>query len=105
MPSDQALRAQIRQEVLLELRNLLQSEAGLSGDYVLLLSGYELANLREALIATGYGSVFYSPLAVLNNGDWLGQIVQKLYGLAQDTQPNSTSQQLADAANQWRSRA
>lgn len=48
------------------------------------LDDYEVANLRSAIEAIGYRLtteqkvIPHSPLMVLNTGDWLGQIYQKL---------------------------
>lgn len=47
----------------------------------IVLDMYELVNLRAAIEAIGYpwpGDDGESPLAVLNSGDWLGQIYLKL---------------------------
>ena len=68
---------------------------------VILLSDYEVVNLRAALQATGYGMTGRSPLQVLNNGDWLGQIYQKLPYLDHPT-PNADAFELQARALRWK---
>ncbi len=77
--------------------------------YVIELDEYEIANLRAALYATGCGAWHLSmkdppiqsnPLEVLNNGDWVSQIQNKLPKV--NVSPNYTSDELAESARKWR---
>lgn len=77
--------------------------------YVIELDEYEIANLRAALDATGCGTwclsmkdppIKSSPLEVLNTGDWLSQIQNKLPKV--NVLPNYTSDELAESARKWR---
>lgn len=66
------------------------------------LDDYEITNLRSALEATGQGTWHESmrnPLGVLNNGDWVGQILGKLPVVS--TIPNATADELAEQAKAW----
>lgn len=60
------------------------------------LDAYEISNLRAALEAIGYrphlGMDKRCPLWALNNGDWVGQIYNKLPESA--IEPNDTAQEL-----------
>jgi hypothetical protein len=73
------------------------------GSYVVKLTAYERDNLLHALYAaSGHGRI-RSPLYVLNNGDWLMQVLNKI-GLRGDNQmhwgqPNATHDALAERAN------
>ena len=75
------------------------------------LNDYQVANLRAAIEAAGYNTwdpnkeshVPRNPLYVLNNGDWIGEIYQKLPTVAY--QPNASPQVLARAADQFDSTA
>lgn len=106
-PDDDAVRARIRREVLEEFTNVLRESGALTSgrSFMVPMSDYEIVNLIEALVATGYASVYVSPLQVLHNGDWVGQLVMKLRPLIQDMcsapNPNASAQQLAERANQW----
>lgn len=72
------------------------------------LDDYEITNLRAALEATGSGTWHESmrdppmpdsPLGVLNNGDWVGQILGKLPLVS--AIPNKTADELAEEARAW----
>ncbi len=71
------------------------------------LDDYEIANLRSALESFGHatwnkdwpGYVERSPLYVLNTGDWVGQIYNRLPPVEQ--KPNRTPQELAREANSF----
>lgn len=72
------------------------------------LDDYEITNLRAALEATGQGTWHESmrdpfvpdnPLGVLNNGDWVGQILGKLPVVS--AIPNNTANGLAEQARAW----
>lgn len=95
-------KQQMRQEVLAEMRSILM---GLhqQGRHTLILSDYEVANLRAAIHAVGYGAVGgdTSPLGVLNTGDWLGQIFNRLPEV--DLKPNAEADELRERARQWKS--
>lgn len=82
----------------------------------ILLDDYEVANLRAAFEAIGYGQrkcescgsiktfwpiVGDSPLNVLNSGDWLGQIYNKLPELSHA--PNVKPEEYAQRARDWKS--
>lgn len=103
MSDEIALRAKIRQEVIEELRNLvgLAGSVNAGTSHVLILSDYEVANLRSAIQACGYASVFRSPLEVLQTGDWMGMIAHKLSPLATGTVPNAQPDDLAKRATDW----
>ena len=68
------------------------------------LNDYQIANLRAAIEAAGYGTwregrtnyVPRNPLYVLNNGDWIGELYQKLPSV--EYKPNETPQALAEKA-------
>jgi len=94
------LKFEARREVLQDMRNMLQGIQN-GGGHVLVLNDYQVANLRAAIHAAGYGSVYRSPLNVLNNGDWLGELFQMLPAV--DQRPNTEPEQLAEAANRWKS--
>lgn len=77
--------------------------------YVIELDEYEISNLRAALDATGCGTwhlsmkdppIESSPLEVLNTGDWLSQIQNKLPKV--NVLPNHTPDELAESARKWR---
>jgi hypothetical protein len=91
---------QVRHEVLGELRGIIAGlQAG--GRHTLVLSDYEVVNLRAAIHATGYASAYggpENPLSVLNSGDWIGQIFQRLPYLGEHMRPNATAEELVDRA-------
>lgn len=98
-----SLRARMRQEVVAELQAIIR-EAGNPHHHILVLTDYEVANLREVFRAAGHAQLVQrSPLMVLNNGDWVGQIAHKLLPLATDHTPNATAAQLARQANEYSS--
>ncbi len=76
-------------------------------NYPVELDGYEVANLRAAIEAMGYPatrepSVLRSPLMVMHNGDWVGQVYNKLPEVAEgDHVLNNTPEELAEAANSF----
>ncbi len=61
--------------------------------YTLQLNDYELANLR-ALFEACRIDVFNNPLSAINNGDWQGQIFNKLP--ITDTKPNRTPREIVE---------
>lgn len=68
------------------------------------ITEYERANLLAALYAaSGYGGP--SPLQIIDNGDWLYQIMTKLGWLGSDTNWGSPNRHAADmvarANEQW----
>lgn len=70
--------------------------------HAITLDHYEIANLRVALEACGYGlnnRVERNPLFVLSTGDWLGQIYNKLPAV--EWHPNATPQELAARAKNF----
>lgn len=100
-------RVRMRSEIVAELSNIIR-EAGNPHQHILVLTDYEVANLREVFRAAGHGwAVDNNPLKVINNGDWVGQIAAKLVPLATDHVPNATAAQLAERANHdyWGPRA
>jgi len=68
----------------------------------LTLNDYQVANLRAAIEATGYNGVVQdsSPLAVLNSGDWIGEIYWQL-PKGYPTGPNHTPNEYAIKARNW----
>lgn len=88
-----------RRDAFAELKSIID---GLSqgGDYVLVLNEYQRANLLGVLVAAGIGSVYTSPLSVINTGDWAAE-VRYLLG-ATDYKPNVSAEDLAQRARDWR---
>jgi hypothetical protein len=94
---------QMRRQVVADLHQLVEVAAGTPNNLIA-LSDYEVVNLLAALQACGYGLAdARSPLNVLHNGDWLGQVVQKLQSLAVNypAGPNLLPEQAVQAANRW----
>lgn len=62
------------------------------------LDGYQVANLRALIEATGYNRAGNdpSPLAFLMTGDWIGEVYWKLP--ASEHPPNRTPEQQRDDA-------
>ena len=90
----------IRKQALADAIRIVEGVAR-NDSHVILLSDYEVVNLREAINACGYAHVADpSPLNVLNNGDWIGQIYQKL-PYVEGIKPNATSAELAQRARKW----
>ena len=81
----------------------MNNEKPLVPVYNIILNEYQIANLRSALEAAGYcdwsTQVLNNPLYVLQTGDWLGEIYNKLPEV--DYQPNESPQVLADRASRW----
>jgi hypothetical protein len=65
-------------------------------------SEYEISNLRALIEACGYpnGACPRNPLWAINNGDWLGQIYNKLPIV--NTGPNRTPNELAEDVSRYR---
>lgn len=62
------------------------------------LNGYQIANLKSALEAIGYGRhEVRNPLWVLHTGDWVGEIYWKLPHHVEQA-PNFTPEQLEQMA-------
>lgn len=78
------------------------ADAALPGSgHVIVLDDYQVANLRALINAIGYGTVNDPPigrLSALNNGDWVGEIYQKLPYV--EHKPNQTWQELRQAVNE-----
>lgn len=74
---------------------------------VIELDGYEVANLRAAIEAMGYPATREppaprSPLFALHNGDWVGQVYNKLPEVTEGNHvPNDTPEELAEKANSF----
>ncbi len=65
-------------------------------EQTIVLSEYEIANLRSLLEACGYpnGQCPKNPFYAANTGDWLGQIYNKLPKI--NLRPNRTPNELAE---------
>lgn len=88
-----------RREVLADMQRIISGIGNRSG-HIILLNDYQVANLKEAIWAIGYASVYGgSPLSVLNNGDWLGELFQMLPSVTY--KPNEGAQTLADKSWRW----
>jgi hypothetical protein len=99
---EQTDRWRIRRQALADAVRIAEGVA--RGDqHVILLSSYEAANLRAALQATGYAVAdAESPLNVMNTGDWLGQVWQKLpYIEESECKPNSSVEEMIRRAHEW----
>lgn len=99
-------RWKMRRAVAADVLRIAESVArcGEDGEHVVMLSTYEVSNLVSALQATGYGAATGdSPLRVLDTGDWLGQVVQKLQSVAGywEVKPNVDPIELAEQARNW----
>lgn len=93
-----------RREALTEVARIAEGLAGQRG-HVLMLNDYQVANLRALLNAIGYGCHFpetpSSPLSVVNNGDWIGEIYNMLpYEGGQ--KPNVGPEEIRRAALAWK---
>jgi len=65
--------------------------------FMIEMDEYEVANLKEAIVAMGYPAQFNlprCPLGVLNTGDWLGQLYCKLPDV--DFEPNTKALDLVE---------
>jgi len=70
-------------------------------DYTITLNQYQLVNLRSALEAIGYPyAQDRSPLDVLNTGDWIGELHQKL--VQAELKPNAAPADLRKRARIWK---
>lgn len=97
-----AERARLRREVAGDLHRLLDRLAdGDVNGHLVVLSDYHVVNLRSALHATGYASVYRSPLGVLQTGDWLGELFHLLPDVT-SIAPNAEPGVLAQRAVEWR---
>ena len=92
-----------RQRAMEELARVVASLAVLPGEegHAVVLSDYEVANLRSLLNACGFWCIAGgpSPLSVCNTGDWGGQILAKLPVVEQA--PNASPQDLCERARNW----
>ncbi len=91
---------QRRIQVLADIQRIAASLANGDG-HVIMLSDYEVINLREALTAMGYGMSTRSPLEVMHTGDWVGQLWQKLPWLT-DPRPNVDAETQQARARDWK---
>lgn len=93
-----------RRQALIELSRISEGLAGQRG-HVLMLNDYQIANLRSLFNAIGYGyhnpDIPSSPLSVVNNGDWVGEIYQMLPYEGQQ-KANASPQELRQAAISWK---
>jgi hypothetical protein len=72
--------------------------------YPIFLNEYQIANLRAAIEAAGYGGwgaeacpvAARNPLYALNTGDWLGEVYLMLPKVAH--RPNRTPEEMAESA-------
>jgi hypothetical protein len=88
-----------RRAAIADLHRLVDSLPS-GSKHIIALDDYEVANIKAALNATGYAAlVERNPLMVLNNGDWLGQLYQKLPYVQH--RPNADWQELAKRANEF----
>lgn len=106
--SPQYMRQRIRREVLKDIRRIVNAGAEISnekdarGQHLFVLTDYQIANLREFLYATGYGSVYKSPINVAHNGDWVGEILHMVNDVETEIKPNATAEELTKYANDWK---
>lgn len=99
---DNYTKAHLRVEVIEELQKMLQGLRE-GGNHLIVLNDYQVANLMSMIHAAGYGSVYNdSPLTVLNNGDWIGELFHKLPYVTQ--KPNASPEELALRAKNWKPR-
>lgn len=89
-----------RQDALEELVRIVRGLQG-GGQHVLVLSDYEVANLKEVFRAAGVGAVVdRNPIQAIHNGDWTAQIAARLPSV--DHKPNEDWQVLAQKAKDWK---
>lgn len=71
--------------------------------FTIVLDEYHVANLKAAIEAIGYPAsppdYYTGPLAVLNNGDWIGELYQMLPEKV-DCFPNATPEELRAEARE-----
>jgi hypothetical protein len=83
-----------------EMRRIAGDLSMLDG-HVIVLSDYEVANLREMFRAMGHAAaVDRNPLMAANTGDWVGQIAGKLPHV--EHEPNVEWTELARRARDFR---
>lgn len=75
--------------------------------YDISLDTYEISNLKSVLAATGHSQsdsefvkIGRNPIQVINTGDWMGQLYQKLPDV--DYVPNIEPHELAERARKWK---
>lgn len=94
------IERQARLNALEELNRLVRSLMDPSAQHVVLLSDYEVANLRELFRAMGYASTAVrNPLWSAHNGDWVGQIYSKLPHV--EHRPNVPAEDMAERARKF----
>lgn len=90
----------MRRQAIADVRRIVDA-VGRGAGHIIVLNDYQVANLRAAIHATGYASIYKdSPLSVLNNGDWLGELMHLLPHV--EYKPNATPAELAERARAWR---